>query len=72
MEITVSLGAQSRDRLPEQSQALHPDLNFYIFLCFGSKIEGGGRIEEEDLVVDPRFRVLADFDVPTRGWAKGA
>jgi hypothetical protein len=65
-ELTVSLNA------PPQSQALHPDPNFYIFLCFGqSNMEGGGKIEEDDLTVDPRFQVLADFDVPSRGWKKG-
>ena len=49
-----------------------PDPNFYIFLCFGqSNMEGGGRIEEQDRIVDPRFRVLSDFDVPSRGWKKG-
>ena len=49
-----------------------PDPNFYIFLCFGqSNMEGGGRIEEQDRMVDPRFRVLSDFDVPSRGWKKG-
>jgi hypothetical protein len=66
-DITVSLNASQR-----QSQALHPDPNFYIFVCFGqSNMEGGGRIEENDLTVDPRFQVLADFDVPSRGWKKG-
>ena len=65
-EVTISLNA------PRQSQALHPDPNFYIFLCFGqSNMEGGGKIEEDDLIVDPRFQVLADFDVPSRGWKKG-
>ena len=49
-----------------------PDPNFYIFLCFGqSNMEGGGGIEEQDRIVDPRFQVLADFDVPSRGWKKG-
>ena len=49
-----------------------PDPNFYIFLCFGqSNMEGGGSIEEQDRIVDPRFQVLADFDVPIRGWKKG-
>jgi len=49
-----------------------PDPNFYIYLCFGqSNMEGGGRIEEQDRVVDPRFQVLADFDNPGRGWKKG-
>lgn len=65
-EVTISLNA------PRQSQALHPDPNFYIFLCFGqSNMEGGGKIEDDDLIVDPRFQVLADFDVPSRGWKKG-
>lgn len=49
-----------------------PDPNFYIYLCFGqSNMEGGGKIEEQDRMVDPRFRVLADFDVPSRNWTKG-
>src|SRR2546423_1413854 len=49
-----------------------PDPNFHIFLCFGqSNMEGGGRIEERDRTVDPRFRVLADFDVPDRGRKMG-
>ena len=49
-----------------------PDPNFFIFLCFGqSNMEGGGRIEERDRIADKRFQVLADFDVPNRGWKKG-
>ena len=49
-----------------------PDPQFYIFLCFGqSNMEGGGRIQEADRTVDKRFQVLADFDVPSRGWKKG-
>ena len=53
-------------------RAAEPDPNFYIFLCFGqSNMEGGGRIEERDRTVDKRFQVLADFDVPSRGWTKG-
>jgi hypothetical protein len=49
-----------------------PDRDFHIYLCFGqSNLEGGGRIEDQDRVVDPRFRVLADFDVPGRDWKKG-
>jgi hypothetical protein len=49
-----------------------PDPNFHIYLCFGqSNMEGGSRIEEQDRLVDPRFQVLADFDVPNRDWKKG-
>jgi hypothetical protein len=75
-EITVSLGevraTPSPAKTPRQAQAAHPDPNFYIFLCFGqSNMEGAGRIEEQDHVVDPRFQVLADFDVPSRSWKKG-
>jgi len=33
-------------------------------------MEGGGKIEDVDLNVDPRFQVLADFDIPERGWKK--
>lgn len=49
-----------------------PDPNFYIYLCFGqSNMEGSMRIEDQDRIVDPRFQVLADFDVPSRDWKKG-
>ena len=48
-----------------------PDPNFYIFLCFGqSNMESGGQMEEMDRTIDKRFRVLADFDAPDRGWRK--
>ena len=44
-DLTVNLNASQ-----PQSPALHPDPNFYIFLCFGqSNMEGGGKIEENDL-----------------------
>src|SRR5665213_3862386 len=49
-----------------------PDPNFHIFLCFGqSNMESGARTEESDRTVNKRFRVLADFDAPNRGWKKG-
>jgi hypothetical protein len=57
---------------PATPALAQPDPNFHIYLCFGqSNMEGGGRIEEQDRVVDPRFQVLADFDVSNRGWKKG-
>ena len=49
-----------------------PDPNFHVFLCFGqSNMEGGGKIEERDQTVDPRFQVLADFDTPDRNRKMG-
>jgi Carbohydrate esterase, sialic acid-specific acetylesterase len=49
-----------------------PDPNFHIYLCFGqSNMESGGRMNEGDRTVDKRFRVMADFDAPNRGWEKG-
>jgi hypothetical protein len=49
-----------------------PDPNFQIYLCLGqSNMESGGRMNEADRMVDKRFRVLADFDAPGRGWEKG-
>lgn len=45
------------------------DPNFYIYLCFGqSNMEGAAQAEDVDLLVDPRFQVLAarDFDTPKR------
>jgi hypothetical protein len=48
-----------------------PDPNFYVFLCFGqSNMESGGQMAESDKIVDPRFRVMADFNNPSRGWVK--
>src|SRR5690242_9167166 len=58
--------------IPATRACADPDPNFYIFLCFGqSNMEGGGQIEEQDRIADPRFQVLADFDNPGRGWKKG-
>jgi hypothetical protein len=50
-----------------------PDPNFYIYLCFGqSNMESGTRLAEMDQIpVDKRFQVLADFDNESRGWKKG-
>jgi hypothetical protein len=49
-----------------------PDPNFHIYLCFGqSNMESGGRMNDADKIVDERFRVMADFDAPNRGWEKG-
>jgi len=48
------------------------DKNFYVFLCFGqSNMEGAGRVEPQDTIVDPRFQVLAAVDCPTLGRKKG-
>jgi hypothetical protein len=47
------------------------DPDFHIYLCFGqSNMESGGRMNETDRTVDERFRVMADFDAPDRGWKK--
>ena len=54
------------------SASAAPDPNFHVFLCFGqSNMEGGGKIEERDQTVDPRFQVLADFDTPVRNRKMG-
>lgn len=58
--------------IPAARALAAPDPNFYIYLCFGqSNMEGGGNIEERERTVDPRFQVMADFDVPGRNWQKG-
>jgi hypothetical protein len=50
-----------------------PDPDFHVYLCFGqSNMESGGRMNDDDRVVDERFRVMADFDQPDRGWEKGS
>ena len=52
--------------------AFSQDPNFHIYLCFGqSNMESGGRMNEADRTVSERFRVMADFDAPNRGWEKG-
>jgi hypothetical protein len=39
--------------------------NFHIYLCFGqSNMEGQGAIEDEDLIVNKRFKVMAALDCP--------
>lgn len=49
-----------------------PDTNFWVFLCFGqSNMESGGRMDQQDRTVDPRFQVMADADSARRGWQKG-
>jgi hypothetical protein len=54
------------------ASAFSQDTNFWIYLCFGqSNMESGGRMNEADRTVDPRFQVLADFDSPSRSWKKG-
>jgi hypothetical protein len=48
------------------------DTNFHIYLCFGqSNMESGGKMDEQDKIVDKRFQVLADFDSTNRGWKNG-
>lgn len=48
-----------------------PDPNFHIYLCFGqSNMESGGRMNDDDKMVDERFRVMADFDNANRNWEK--
>ena len=40
-----------------------------VFVLAGqSNMEGGGAMNESDRTVDPRFRVMADFDNPARNW----
>ena len=49
-----------------------PDPDFHIYLAFGqSNMEGGGAMNESDRTVDPRFRIMADFDNPARNWKFG-
>lgn len=48
------------------------DKKFYIFLCLGqSNMEGNARVEPQDTVVDPRFKVMAAVDCPDLGRTKG-
>ena len=48
------------------------DPDFYIFLCFGqSNMEGQANIEEQDKIVDSRFKVLEAVDCPDLGRIKG-
>lgn len=52
--------------------AFSQDPNFYIFLCFGqSNMEGAGKIEAQDSIVDSRFQVMEAVDCPNLGREKG-
>jgi len=54
------------------SKLFSQDPNFYIFLCFGqSNMEGAGKIEEQDKLVDSRFQVLQAVDCPDLKRTKG-
>lgn len=47
------------------------DPNLYIFLCFGqSNMEGQGKIEAQDSIVDSRFLVFQSLDCPNLGREK--
>ncbi len=47
------------------------DPNFYIYLCFGqSNMEGQGKIEAQDSLVNDRFQVLQSLDCPNLGRTK--
>jgi len=48
------------------------DPNFYIYLCFGqSNMEGQGKIEDIDRVVDDRFQVMEAVSCSNLGRKKG-
>jgi hypothetical protein len=72
MNLKLVLFALAVFLTPATRAFAQPDPDFHIYLCFGqSNMEGGGRIEERDRTVDKRFRVLADFDTPSRDRKKG-
>lgn len=49
------------------ARSMAQDPNFYIFLCFGqSNMEGQGAIEDQDKVVDSRFRVMESVNCTGR------
>ncbi len=53
-------------------EAVLPDPDFYIYLCFGqSNMEGGAAIEAIDRAADTRFRVMAALDCPNLGKEEG-
>jgi hypothetical protein len=46
--------------------------NFHIYLCFGqSNMDGAAKIEDKDLTVDRRFKVMEAVDCPNLGRKKG-
>ena len=71
--IASAAGAASLAASPAQvfglEQTATADPNFLVFLAFGqSNMEGFPGIEPEDQVrVDPRFRMLAAVDFPALG-----
>jgi len=54
------------------SKIFSQDPDFYIFIAFGqSNMEGAGKIEQQDKLVDNRFRVLQAVDCPEFKKIKG-
>ncbi|HVO74671.1 MAG TPA: carboxylesterase family protein [Ignavibacteriaceae bacterium] len=54
------------------SKIFSQDPNFYIFLAFGqSNMEGAGKVEQQDKLVDNRFQVLQAVDCPDLNRTKG-
>lgn len=52
--------------------SISQDSNFHIYLCFGqSNMEGQGKIEAQDKLVDNRFQVLQSLDCSTSERTKG-
>jgi hypothetical protein len=46
--------------------------NFHIYLCFGqSNMDGAAKIEDQDMTVNKRFKVMAALDCPDLGRKKG-
>jgi Carbohydrate esterase, sialic acid-specific acetylesterase len=72
MKMRLLLLALSAFFLLVSRSSAEPDPNFHIYVCFGqSNMESGGGMNEADRTVDKRFRVMADFDAPNRGWEQG-
>jgi hypothetical protein len=52
--------------------AFSQDPNFYIYICFGqSNMEGAGRAQAQDSIVDERFKVMEAIDCPNLNREKG-
>ena len=56
----------------EKSDENKPNPNFHIYLAFGqSNMDGAGEIEQQDLYVSERFKMMPAIDFPSKQRQKG-
>ena len=63
---------QGDDSGEQQDDGNKPNPNFHIYLAFGqSNMDGAGEIENQDLTVSDRFKMMPAIDFPSKQRQKG-